>query len=574
MAQNQSKFQLRNFTLKECNMMSTGIFQLIYCSLVKQHCWELDRFESMQLGCEPARFCTCEAMDSLSGMLSREEEANPNHPALRKRRYCFSFLCTRGILLNIARACPPEYRHIMDMQQGILMETAYLIYSKTLHVSRWNTTPEARKAGTLNVIETILPDRKEIANLQHEVVFLLGLLEQDMLPFMAKPKPVRPELQVRREGAKIGAPPGFQLNSPQLSHYMAYRQRRLAKQQEKDNVLGLVTSQEIAATHSHCLTRFTNANFDTDFRWGADTEEAYQQRHKRPMVAFDKMFPQFLKEDYAGLRQTFCQARPQRNTVPLVLERLLSDDLNRPCKTRMDRILARYRAGTAGGLEAKLSVLADYQEYIYAMDDPAWSNLEMDPVVRRQEARPDLLQRVTDKVYQLNLAEPVAGPVPPPCSTFKQEDFTAPAFATAEQKPESPAGACGGKVLPEPDLRNLACTPGVLGGVSSKMLQSAKSPQATSANNLPEVTPRPINVNFTDETFEALRVEARRVWADDPELNVPKTIFVLDSDTDKLMLEHQREADLLAAYSDVSMLHLVYKWTFNFPKVVSGRYPQ
>ena len=44
------------------------------------------------------------------------------------------------------------------------------------------------------------------------------------------------------------------------------------------------------------------------------------------MVAFDKMFPQFLKEDYAGLRQTFCQARPQRNTVPLVLERLLSDE--------------------------------------------------------------------------------------------------------------------------------------------------------------------------------------------------------------------------------------------------------
>jgi len=48
-------------------------------------------------------------------------------------------------------------------------------------------------------------------------------------------------------------------------------------------------------------------------------------------------------------------------------------------------------------------------------------------------------------------------------------------------------------------------------------------------------------------------------------LNFPKTIFILDSDTDKLMFESQRAADLLAAYSNVARLQSGYKMTFNFP---------
>jgi len=48
-------------------------------------------------------------------------------------------------------------------------------------------------------------------------------------------------------------------------------------------------------------------------------------------------------------------------------------------------------------------------------------------------------------------------------------------------------------------------------------------------------------------------------------LNFPKTIFILDSDTDKLMLESLREADLLAAYSNIAMLQSAYKMMFNFP---------
>ena len=95
--------------------------QLIYCNLVKQHGRELDVFEGFKQGGETPRCCTCYDMTSLSGLGSVPDEKDLNYQeAMVKRRFCFSFLCARGILLNIVRAAPNEFLPIIRLQQGII----------------------------------------------------------------------------------------------------------------------------------------------------------------------------------------------------------------------------------------------------------------------------------------------------------------------------------------------------------------------------------------------------------------------------------------------------------------------
>ena len=69
---------------------------------------------------------------------------------------------------------------------------------------------------------------------------------------------------------------------------------------------------------------------------------------------------------------------------------------------------------------------------------------------------------------------------------------------------------------------------------------------------------------------ESERVDARQKWVKMGE--GPET-FKVGKSNDSIFHEQEREGDIVAAYNDVDMLRLIYRMTFNFPRVVAGRYP-